>query len=123
MEREATKAETERVFAAYAQEARRLRLQARSAAGSTTHPDGIFFGQQADLEQPHGCAPSPARAVARAHVAIIDFHTGLGHSANGELICACRPAPSHSHAPRRGYGDEMTSPEGGTSTSAVVVGI
>src|SRR5882757_8130949 len=41
---EATKAETERVFAAYAQKHGAYGLQGAISGGQYTHPDGIFFG-------------------------------------------------------------------------------
>ncbi len=121
---EASQAETDRVFAAYAQAHGAFALQGALSGGQYTHPDGIFFG---------GHKPTwsnrTVRAVARDHlsgarrVAVIDFHTGLGPFGHGELICAV-PATARSYARAHAwYGDEMTSPEGGTSTSAVVVGI
>jgi hypothetical protein len=98
--------------------------RARSAAASTAHPDGIFFG---------GNTPSwsnrTIRAIAREElsqarrVGIVDFHTGLGPFGHGELICAVSPAAKSFARAKAWYGDEMTSPEGGTSTSAVVVGV
>ena len=39
------------------------------------------------------------------------------------LICAVSPAARSFARAKAWYGDEMTSPEGGTSTSAVVVGV
>ncbi|MBV8167217.1 MAG: DUF2817 domain-containing protein, partial [Alphaproteobacteria bacterium] len=69
------------------------------------------------------------RAIARQelsqaeNVAVIDFHTGLGPFGHGELICAVPPSSKSFNRAKAWYGDEMTSPEGGTSTSAIVVGI
>jgi hypothetical protein len=91
--------------------------RARSAAAST-HPDGIFFGGKRPTAAIARCAHWRGAVQARGHV--IDFHTGSARSAN-ELICTVAPAPIVP-APRR-FGDKMTSPESGTSTSAVVVGV
>lgn len=121
---EASAAETERVFGAYAQKHGAFGLQSAISGGQYTHPDGIFFG---------GTTPSwsnrTVRAIAREElsqarrVGIIDFHTGLGPFGHGELICAVSPTAKSFVRAKAWYGDEMTSPEGGTSTSAVVVGV
>ena len=120
----ASQAETERVFAAYAQKHGAFGLQGAISGGQYTHPDGIFFG---------GNTPTwsnrTIRAIARTElsharrVGIIDFHTGLGPFGHGELICAVTPAAKSFARAKAWYGDELTSPESGTSTSAVVVGI
>lgn len=119
-----SRAETNRVFAAYAQEHGAYAFQGALSSGQYTHPDGIFFG---------GHKPTwsnrTVRAIARDHlsdarrVAVIDFHTGLGPFGHGELICAVPPTAKSFSRAKAWYGDEMTSPEGGTSTSAVVVGV
>ena len=121
---DASKAETERVFDAYAQKHGAFGLQGAISGGQYSHPDGIFFG---------GTAPTWSNRTVRAiaceelsqarRVGIIDFHTGLGPFGHGELICAVSPAAKSFARAKAWYGDEMTSPEGGTSTSAVVVGV
>jgi hypothetical protein len=120
----ASLAETERAFAAYSQTHGAYGLQGAISAGQYSHPDGVFFG---------GNAPTwsnrTIRAIARAElsaarrVGIIDFHTGLGPFGHGELICAVAPDAKSFARSRAWYGEEMTSPESGTSTSAVVVGV
>ncbi len=119
-----SKAESNRAFAAYAQQHGAYAFQGALSSGQYSHPDGIFFG---------GHKPTwsnrTVRAIARDHlssarrVAVIDFHTGLGPFGHGELICAVPPTAKSFARAKAWYGDEMTSPEGGTSTSAVVVGI
>ena len=69
------------------------------------------------------------RSIARNELAqardvgIIDFHTGLGPFGHGELICTVPPGAKSFARSKAWYGSEMTSPESGTSTSAVVVGV
>jgi hypothetical protein len=119
-----SRAETERVLAAYAQKHGAFGMQGAITGGQYTHADGIFFG---------GNTPTwsnrTVRAIARGElaqakqIAIIDFHTGLGPFGHGELICAVPPTSKSFPRAKTWYGDEMTSPEGGTSTSAIVVGI
>ena len=53
---------------------------------------------------------------------LVDFHTGLGPWAHGEIIVEDPPeSPSFERA-RRWYGDEIRSTRGGTSVSAAVSG-
>jgi hypothetical protein len=120
---EESQAATLAVFASYTQKHGAFALQGAISSGQYTHPDGIFFG---------GAKPTwsnrTIRQIAREElgrtrrVGIIDFHTGLGPFGHGELICAVPPTAKSFARVRAWYGDEMTSPEGGTSTSAVVVG-
>src|SRR5229473_2791138 len=121
---EASQAETTRAFDAYAQKHGAFGLQSALSGGQYAHADGIFFG---------GHAPTwsnrTVRAIARAElsatrrVGVIDFHTGLGPFGHGELICAMAPTAKSCARAKAWYGEEMTSPESGTSTSAVVVGV
>ena len=121
---EASMAETTRVFEAYAQKHGAYGLQGALSSGQYTHPDGIFFG---------GNTPAwsnrTIRAIARQElsaarrVGVIDFHTGLGPFGHGELIAAMAPTSKSFGRAKAWYGAEMTSPEGGTSASAVVVGV
>src|SRR5258708_25275689 len=119
---EASKAETQRVFDAYAQKHGAYGLQGAISSGQYSHPDGIFFGGAKQT-----WSNRAIRAIARQElgharkVGIIDFHTGLGPFGHGELICAVPPTSKSFARAKAWYGDEMTSPEGGTSTSAVVV--
>ena len=112
-----------RVLDAYADKHGRLALQAAVSRGQYKHKDGLFYG---------GAGPTWSRrtftALARrhlksaAHVAMIDFHTGLGPYGHGELIC---PHPVDSPVTRRAeawFGKEMTVPARGNSSSAVIVG-
>ena len=121
---EASLAETTRVFESYTQKHGAFGLQGAISGGQYAHPDGIFFG---------GNTPTwsnrTIRAIARAElsaarrVGVIDFHTGLGPFGYGELIAAMAPTSKSFARAKAWYGDEMTSPEGGNSTSAVVVGV
>jgi hypothetical protein len=119
-----TIAETERAFAAYAQKHGAFALQAALSGGQYTHPDGIFFGGEKAAWSNRTVRAIARELLARAQqVAVIDFHTGLGPFGHGELICAVAPTAKSFERAKAWYGDEMTSPESGTSTSAVVVGV
>jgi len=119
---DASIAETLRTFASYTQKHGAFGLQSAISAGQYTHPNGMFYG---------GAKPTwsnrTIRAIAREElgharrVAVIDFHTGLGPFGHGELICAVPPG-SRSFERVKAWYPEMTSPESGTSTSAIVSG-
>ena len=116
-------AESQRVLEAYAQKHGAFALQGAISGGQYSHPDGIFFG---------GLKPTwsnrTIRAIAREElgrtrrVAVIDYHTGLGPFGHGELICTVPPAAKSYKRARAWYGEALTSPEVGTSSSAVVTG-
>src|SRR5947207_9162 len=121
---DASKAETQRVFDAYAQKHGAYGLQGAISGGQYTHPDGIFYGGAKQTWSNRTIRAVAREELSKAHqVGVIDFHTGLGPFGHGELICAIPPTSKSFARARAWYGDEMTSPEGGTSTSAVVVGV
>ena len=120
--REAQEASAE-VLRAYGEAHGAMALQQALSGGQYKHGSGVFFG---------GAGPSWARrtqeAIYReylgqaAHVAILDFHTGLGPWGYGEPIMTEAP---NMPAFRRGqswWGAMVTSPDDGSSTSAVVAG-
>src|SRR5215470_9491175 len=120
----ASEAETARAFASYAQKHGAFGLQGALSSGQYTHPDGIFFGGAKATWSNRTIRAIARQELSQAHnVAVIDFHTGLGPFGHGELICAVPPSSKSFNRAKAWYGDEMTSPEGGTSTSAIVVGI
>jgi len=117
-------ARTQQAIDSYAQKHGAFALQGAISGGQYTHPDGIFYGGNRQT-----WSNRTIRAIARqelskaARVGVIDFHTGLGPFGHGELICAVAPAAKSYDRARAWYGEEMTSPESGTSTSAVVMGV
>lgn len=108
---------------AYAQKNGMPALQQAVSGGQYNHPKGLFFG---------GAGPSwsrktqteifRAKLASAAKVAIIDYHTGLGPWGFGEQIV---PVSRDSEAFKRAarwFGSSVTSPSGGTSTSADISG-
>ncbi|MEL6723656.1 MAG: M14 family metallopeptidase [Pseudomonadota bacterium] len=96
-------------------------FQAAVSGGQYQYADGIFYG---------GSGPTWSnetfRSVVRDYandvetVCFIDFHTGLGPYGYGELI-SLGSLDQKAHV-RQWFGDEVTDPDAGTSTSAPVVG-
>ena len=100
-----------------------LALQQALSGGQYRHPNGVFYG---------GGQPTWARRTQEAiygaylgqagHIAIIDYHTGLGPWGYAEPIMS---DPAGSAAFCRGqawYGNTVTTPLDGSSTSAVTAG-
>lgn len=110
-------------LATFAAEHGAMELQRALSGGQYTHPDGIFFG---------GTEPTWSNETLRsiiadhvrdaAHVAFIDFHTGLGPNGHGELILSGDFAGSYERA-QAWYNGEVTSFEDGSSTSAKLTGM
>ncbi len=111
----------ERQIAAYIETNGKPAFQAAVSSGQYTDPDGLFYG---------GRAPTWSNrtwrmilrtdAGAARSIGLIDLHTGLGPYGYGEPIFLGDQA-GYERA-RAWYGEDVTWPEQGTSTSAVVSG-
>jgi hypothetical protein len=98
-------------------------LQKAISGGQHSHPGGVFFG---------GTKPSWSNTLLRhivaqyclnkAHVALLDFHTGLGPNGVGELILDGDFEQSYARA-QAWYNNEVTSVEDGSSSSAKLTGM
>jgi hypothetical protein len=98
-------------------------FQQAVSGGQYRHPGGLFYG---------GAAPSWSRRTQSAifaeylgqaaRVGIIDYHTGLGPWGYGERIITDHPDSVGYARARAWYGAAITSPSGGTSTSAPITG-
>ena len=99
------------------------------STGQYTHADGLFYG---------GSGPTWARrtseAILQQHlaprangrkltVAIVDMHTGLGPYGYGEPICNHAPGSERVQRARAWWGDSVTEPLLGTSSSQEKFGL
>lgn len=94
------------------------------SGGQYEFPEGLFFG---------GRQPSQARrwveslfehfALAGRDMAVVDIHSGLGPYGYGELICDHPLDSAGLHTAQRWYGDSVTMPEAGTSSSVPKSGL
>ncbi len=100
-----------------------LALQAAISVGQYRHPTGLFFGGDAPTWS-RRCMEHIARDTLgnARHVAIIDFHTGLGPYGYGEPICMQDPDEEGFARALAWYGEDVTSPKSGSSKSADVKG-
>jgi hypothetical protein len=100
-----------------------MALQQAVSGGQYRHATGVFYG---------GAAPTWSRQTQSAvlaeylgqaaRVGIIDYHTGLGPWGYGERIVTDAPGSAGFDRARGWYGAAITSPSGGTSTSAPITG-
>ena len=94
-------------------------FQLARKAGQYKHPGGVFFG---------GFGPTWSRATLEAIIAdyamagrdqvvILDYHTGLGPFGYGEPILKNPPGSAGARRARRWFGESVTEPALGTSTT------
>jgi len=98
-------------------------LQAAITAGQYNHGDGVFFGGERPTWSRETLLKIVTEHAARTRrLAVIDFHTGLGPWGYGEPIVTHAPNTPGLARARQWYGDRITSPVLGNSTSADVKG-
>lgn len=120
---EASLAESGRLFAAFTQQHGAFAFQSAVSAGQYTHPQGLFFGGNKPTWTNRTIRRVIREELAHARlIGCIDFHTGLGPFGHGEMINVSPPGGAAFERAKRWYGAEMTSPEQGNSTSAIVTG-
>lgn len=100
-------------------------LELAISGGQYQFADGLFYG---------GTQPSQSRLnleqiiedyelQKRQSVAVIDIHSGLGPFAYGEVICDHPPASTGVKRARQWYGDSVTEPALGSSSSVPKQGL
>lgn len=117
-------AQTRTVFEAYAEKHGPRGLQSAISGGQYKHADGLFFGGSAEAWSRQTLLSIFAKMLARArHVAVIDYHTGLGPRGYGERICMHTPNSEGLARASEWYSDDITSPLLGTSASVELFGV
>jgi hypothetical protein len=120
---DAAQSATAAVLAAYAGEHGFPALQQALSGGQYKHPKGIFYGGQAPTWSRRTQTAIFAEYLANAQrVAILDYHTGLGPWGFAEQILTDPPGSAGYDRARAWYGDAITCPAAGNSTSADVKG-
>lgn len=98
-------------------------FQQAVSGGQYRHAGGLFFGGAAPTWSRRTQSAIFAEYLAQAtRVGIIDYHTGLGPWGYGERIVTDAPGSAGYDRAQAWYGAAITSPSGGTSTSAPIVG-
>ena len=96
-------------------------FQKAVSGGQYLHPDGVFYGGDRPT-----WSNKTFRTVLKDYaknartVVFLDFHTGLGPYGYGELISL--GSSDQKALARTWFGDQVTDPDAGTSSSAPVVG-
>ncbi len=120
---DASRAATQKVMDDYATLHGQFALQAAISVGQYRHKDGLFFGGHRPTWSRRTIERIVGQELAHArHVALIDFHTGLGPYGYGEPICMQGPEEAAFARARAWFGEDVTSPKGGSSSSADVQG-
>jgi len=111
-------------YAEFAHQHGREALETAISGGQYNDPAGPFYG---------GKAPTHGRLVTeqliREHslqqrdLAVIDLHTGLGSYGYGEIICDHQPDSTGTRMAHAWYGDSVTLPLLGTSSSVPKTGL
>lgn len=117
-------AESERRLQAYAERHGMAALQAAVTGGQYTHPQGLFYGGNAPTWSQHTLRRLLREQAGRcARLGWIDLHTGLGPSGHGEKIFAGRHDTAALARARAWWGEEVTSVDDGSSSSAPLEGL
>ena len=99
--------------------------QEARTGGQWKHKDGFFYGGNAPAwsRRTLEAIIASQHLASRRCVAVIDYHTGLGPHGYGEPICGHEPGTANLEVARRWYGDSLTVPSLGTSSSVVKQGL
>lgn len=109
----------------YASEFGQQALELAVSSGQYQFTDGLFYGgtqpsqSRLNLEQ----IIIDYRLQQRQRVAVIDIHSGLGPFSYGEVICDHPPGSVGVQLARSWYGDSVTEPALGSSTSVPKLGL
>jgi len=95
------------------------------SAGQYAFPEGLFYGGKEPCWSRLLCEQMIEKFSLKQRdcVAVIDFHTGLGPFGYGEPICEHLPNTQGNALARLWYGDSLTEPALGTSTSVAKTGL
>lgn len=109
----------------YAREFGQVAFEGALSGGQFIHADGLFYGgKEATWSRRTTEAIVDDFGLAgRKRVAVIDFHTGLGPFGYGEPICDHFPETVGLKLARQWYGQSVTEPAIGTSSSVAKDGL
>lgn len=110
--------------AEYGRQYGRTALEIAISGGQYTDPDGPFYGGD---KAAHGRAVTEELIrhfkLAERDLAVIDLHSGLGPYGYGEIICDHPPGSEGIRVAQTWYGDSVTLPAFGTSSSVPKAGL
>lgn len=111
-------------IAAYRQLHGEHAFQVARKSGQYRYANGMFFGgfEATAARRTLETIAADYHVGNRKCVVIIDYHTGLGPLGYGELQCEQASGLDGYHRAKSAFGDSVTSPDLGTSSSVVVNG-
>ncbi len=120
-----TATETGRRMADYRLEYGQNKLDEAISAGQYHYPDGLFYGgnKPSWSHQAIQTIISDFDIAGRKRAAVIDIHSGLGPYGYGEIICDHPPQSAGVGFAKQWFGDSVTEPALGTSTSVPKYGL
>jgi len=109
----------------YAQQHGQVAYESALSAGQYRHPHGLFYGGVAASWSRRLCEQVCVdyALAGRTQVALIDFHTGLGPFGYGEPICDHPPGSRGAQLAQQWYGQSVTEPALGSSSSVAKHGL
>ncbi len=111
-------------FARFSQQYGRTALDKAISGGQYCDPAGPFYGGQKPAHGRWVCEDLIKHyALHMRRLAVIDLHTGLGPYGYGEIICDHQPDSAGAEVAHRWYGDSVTLPWAGTSSSVPKLGL
>ena len=117
-------ARREAALQAYARQHGQTALEIAVSGGQYSDPQGPFFG---GFGKAHGRRLIEQlindHALGERQLAVIDLHTGLGPYGYGEIICDHAPDSDGTRVAHNWYGDAVTLPAAGTSSSVPKLGL
>ena len=120
---DATLGAADQILMGYAREHGSMALQAAITSGQYSHGEGVFYGGRGETWSNRTLAELlRTHADHVKHIAFIDLHTGLGPYGVGEIINNHAAGESAFARVTQWFGNEATSTDAGSSSSAPVSG-
>jgi hypothetical protein len=117
-------AQRQALFAEFTAQFGRIALEKAISGGQYRDAQGPFYGGAAPAHGRLVCESLMQRyALPERRLAVIDVHTGLGSYGYGEIICDHDPASAGAAVAANWYGDSVTLPLAGTSSSVPKLGL
>ncbi len=102
----------------------RVALEIAMSAGQYTDPTGPFYGGKSPAHGRLVCEDLISKyALNERDLTVIDLHTGLGSYGYGEIICDHQPDSAGTQVALQYYGNSVTLPFLGTSSSVPKTGL
>ncbi len=115
---------SQRILKDFGQQYGREALEKAISGGQYVDPAGPFFGGKQPAHGRLVCEQLiDVYGLARRRLAVVDVHTGLGAYGYGEIICDHAPGSAGASVAKHFYGDAVTLPLAGTSSSVPKLGL